>query len=106
MGSSEKPKRWEGQEIKATVSVGNFPPDHLMVAESRDRPAFNQIPGNIVGPVSVENDSKTLSFQGHGSVLKRTVRVGGLLEINGSLRKEQFREPSRIGQKRIDGFAS
>jgi hypothetical protein len=106
MGSSEKPKRWDGQGIKATVSVGDFPPDHLMITESRDRPAFNQVSGDIVGPVSVENDSKTLSFQGHGCVLKKTVRVEGLFEVNGRSREEQFREPSRIGQKRIDGFAS
>jgi hypothetical protein len=106
IGSEGKPKRWEGQEIKATVPVGDFPPDHLMITESRDRPAFNKVPGDIVGPVSVENDSKTLSIQRHGSVLKRTVRVEGLFEVNGRSREEQFREPSRIGQKRMDGFAS
>jgi hypothetical protein len=105
MGSLEKPKRWDGQKIKTTVAMGHFPPDHLMFTECRDRPAFNQKSGNVVGPVSVENDSKTLSFQRYCSVKKRTVGIGGLLKINGGVRKKQFREPSRVGQKGIDRLA-
>ena len=103
-GSAEKPKRWEAQEIKPAVPIGDFPSDHFMIAESGDRPAFNQVSGHFIGFASVEDNPKTISLQGHGSVWKRTVGIGCPLKINGGFRKKQFREPSRVGQEGLDGF--
>jgi hypothetical protein len=54
----------------------------------------------------VKNDPKALSFQSDCGVTKRTVGIECLLKINRGLRKKQFREPSRVGQKSIDGSAS
>lgn len=76
-----------------------------MIAESGDQPAFNQVSGHFIGFVSVENNSKTISLQSHGSVRKRAVGIGCPLKINGGFRKKKFREPSRVGQEVLDGFA-